>query len=205
MNTEPLIEPIKKTDTITSDNPYENYPSSSEEEFEDLETGIIIISKKETKYDKCSKCIYGTAGLFYRCIFNKCTYMLYDCLVNCYLKRHNEKLISKGYMKMFLATEALELRYSLEIMQIYHAINLVFLPMGVIMKILDLIFLLLTIYTSIRLEKPYILGYSITLFIMVCIGISHFPFPHNFVSHTASNYFFFEIFVYAIACYQISN
>ena len=70
--------------------------------------------------------------------------MLYDCLVNCYLKRHNEKLISKGYMKMFLATEALELRYSLEIMQIYHAINLVFLPMGVIMKILDLIFLLLT-------------------------------------------------------------
>jgi len=39
------------------DNPYENYPSSSEEEYEDLETGMIIITKKESKYDKCSKCL----------------------------------------------------------------------------------------------------------------------------------------------------
>jgi len=100
---EPLLDPIKKTDTIISDNPYENYPSSSDEEWEDSDTGIIIISKKETKLDKCTQCMYGSARLLHKCIFNKCILWIYDCFVSCCLHKNNNRLIEKGYMKNFIA------------------------------------------------------------------------------------------------------
>lgn len=117
----------------------------------------------------------------------------------------NEKLISNGQMRVFLAPEALELRYCLQAMCLYHLFNVFFTNISVFMKCIDLLFLYLTGKASLELNKLYIAGYALSTSIIIFIGLSHLPYLNNFRSYFAYLYFALELIILLIATLVVLN
>lgn len=96
-------------------------------------------------------------------------------------------------MSKFLAAEANNLRFCLEIIFIVHMFNLLFTDISLVWKIVDTLLAFLTFRASLKLEKLYIFAYLLSLFMLLCIGLSHIPYPNNFNSITGYIYFLLEL------------
>jgi hypothetical protein len=110
----------------------------------------------------------------------------------------NEQLIQNGSMKRFISQEALDLRHALQILCLYHVFNIVFANISIFMKLCDLCFMYLTLFSSLELSKVHIVGYTVSTSILICIGLSHLPYFRNFRSTFAYTYFAFELLLLAL-------
>lgn len=114
------------------------------------------------------------------------------------LSPFNEVLTNRGNMRKFLAPEALNLRHCLEILCLYHTFNVVFMNISIFMKLVDLLFMFLTLYSSLHLSKLYIIGYALSCIIIIFIGLSHLPYLNNFRGLFAYFYFCVELLVLTV-------
>ena len=111
----------------------------------------------------------------------------------------NEHLIETGSMKKFISPEAMDLRYLLEVLCLYHLFNILFLNISIFMKLCDIGFTYLTLHSALHLSKVHIVGYAISASILICIGLSHLPYFGNFRGIFAYLYFSIELVILAIA------
>jgi len=97
-------------------------------------------------------------------------------------------------MSKFLATEANNLRFCLEILLIYQMFNLLFTDISIIWKmVVDGLLTFLCFKATLKLEKLYILAYLLTILMTLLIGMSHILYPNNFKAITGYIYFLFEL------------
>lgn len=100
-------------------------------------------------------------------------------------------------MKKFISEEALDLRHGLQVLSLYHALNILTDNIAPCMKLVDMYLMCLAIYSSLKLSKVHIVWYTISTAIMVFIGLSHLPFFGNFRSTFAYLYFASEMIMLA--------
>lgn len=79
-------------------------------------------------------------------------------------------------MKKFISQESLDLRYALQVLCLYHVFNIVFANISIFMKLCDLYFMYLTLYSSLKLSKVHIFAYAVSTSILTFIGLSHLPY-----------------------------
>lgn len=85
-------------------------------------------------------------------------------------------------VKEFHAEEAKELRKILVIMCVTHIFYSLFLSVSWILKIIDFCLTILSYKAILRLEKPKILLYMVSIFLLVLIGLTHLPNSSSFKS-----------------------
>jgi len=103
--------------------------------------------------------------------------------------------MNNGTMTRFKSKEAKNLRYCLELLMIYHLFNFIFTDISIYWKPVDTLLLYLTYKATLKLEKLYIIGYIISQFLLVIIGLSHLLFYQHFRSFIVYAYFAFELLV----------
>lgn len=101
-------------------------------------------------------------------------------------------------MKKFISNEALSLRYTLEFLALYHLFNVLFINISLAMKLIDILFLLQSSYGALKLDKKVIIAYVFQLFIVFCVGVSHFQYPNNFRTTFLYFYYINDTFTFAI-------